>query len=379
MKKKGVLLGIVAAAAVFIVTAIVLYSCSGGGGSSVTGSSGTVALYATDNTTAFQQMAPPINDTDNVSQATATISKVTVLNTGSGASCDVLTTPVAINIANLSDVLQLLDVADCPAVPYNRLHIEFNKTVELINGGAQSTCSFVSFKDDSNRPNVLNCSGSVCTLDINGAINVLVDHPNNVALDFRLKDFDIMSFGTPSCSVTLKVSPIHGEEFEHLFYPESITGLVSNLTTSTDTFDLTKHHFVFHVMYSGITSTAQTGLDDLLTRAEQDGLRTRVTVSTIDFNTKTIDASHVFVKVEGLVSALSTTNHTFTITYEMGKTINVDYTDAVVKGPLADGAFAEVELYGFSGKSSDFLAAWVEVEFECTVPDDRKREMNTED
>jgi len=47
---------------------------------------------------------------------------------------------------------------------------------------------------------------------------------HKVALDFMLKDFDVDNFGTPSCSVTMKVSPIHGKEFEHLLRREAITG-----------------------------------------------------------------------------------------------------------------------------------------------------------
>jgi len=60
---------------------------------------------------------PPISMSD-YKQVIVTINKVTVLNTGSTATCDVLTTmttpstPLTINIANLSNVLQLLSVAD---------------------------------------------------------------------------------------------------------------------------------------------------------------------------------------------------------------------------------------------------------------------------
>jgi hypothetical protein len=364
MRKNSLFFGLVAGTAVLFLAAFLLYSCSGSG-STGTGASGTVALYATDNLSDYQQV-------------TATINKVTVLNTGSGASCDVLTTPTTINIANLSNVLQLLTAADCPAVPYNRLHIEFDRSVELMDSaGTQSSCAFVSYKDNSNRPNVLDCKGTTCTMDINGAVNVLVNHSNGLALDFKLKDFDIASFSTPSCSVTMKVSPIHGQGFGHLGYPERITGLVSSLTTSTHTFDLAKHHMVFHVVYSGITSTQQPGLDELLLRAQQDGLRTRVTASTIDFNTRTIDASEIFVKVEGLVSNLTATN--FTLTYRMGKTMTIDYSIASVTGALANDAWMEVKLYGFDGATSSFLAARVEVEYNCTVPYVLKRARNTED
>ena len=239
--------------------------------------------------------------------------------------------------------------------------------------------------------------GTTCTLDINGAVNVLMNQSNKLALDFKLKDFDVDNFGTNQCSVTLKVSPVHVESFKNLGRHEAITGLVSNLTTSTDTFDLTKHYMTFSVLYSGITSSQQPGLDDLLLRAEQDGLKTQVTATTFNFANKTfdswkmhenddgpisaltttIDASKILVKVEGLVSALTSTS--FTLSYDTGKTIDVDFTKAVVKGTLANNAQAEVKLYGFDTASTDFLAALVEVEFEASCPNDDRRDIDSDD
>jgi hypothetical protein len=108
-------------------------------------------------------------------------------------------------------------------------------------------------------------------------------------------------------------------------------------------------------------------------------LRTQVTTSTIDYANKTIDASEIFVKVEGLVPNLTTTNHTFTLTYKKGNTMTVDFSKAVVKGALANDAWAEVKLYGYDSANARFLAARVEVEYACTEPYDHKKEMNTED
>jgi len=365
MSKGKVIISAAAGVVLLMLSVFLFNSCSGGGGGGA--SSGTVALYATDNMSTYKQV-------------TATINKVTLMHTGSGASCVVLTTPAAIDIANLSDVLQLLSVADCPDVPYNRLHIEFDKTVELMDdAGNTSSCSFTSYKDEAHQVNRLQCNADTCVLDINGAVNVLVSQYSKVALDFRLKDFDVNDFGTAACSVTMKVSPLHGREFGHLFRREGITGIVSNLTTSTHSFTLSKQHLSLNVLYSGITSTHQPGLDDLLLRAQQDSLRTRVTASAIDYANRTIEAAEILVKAEGLVSNLTTTDHIFTITYKTGKTMTVDYGTAVVKGALANMAWAEVKLYGYDNTSTNFLAATVEVEYECTVPYDRKREMDTED
>jgi hypothetical protein len=132
-------------------------------------------------------------------------------------------------------------------------------------------------------------------------------------------------------------------------------------------------------LYSGITSSRQPGLDDLLLRAQQDSLRTRVTTSAIDYANRTIEASEVLVKAEGLVSNLTTSNHTFTLTDRKGKAITVDLSNALVKGTLANNAWAEVGLYGYDSVSNDFLAARVAVEHECTVPDNEKKAVGTED
>jgi hypothetical protein len=353
MNRKKLLLPVIAVTLVLGFSAFLLYSCGGGGGGGGNTSSATVGLYLTDDMSLFTQV-------------TATINKVQVLNTGSGASCDVLTTPTAVDIAQLANVMHLVSVAECPAVPYNRIHIEFEKSVELTSAptgsvpGTTSLCSFVSYKNEGNQPNKLVCSGTICALDINGAVNVLVNKPNKLALDFNLKEFDVDSFGTPStCSVTMKVSPIHAVEMEKLGHPEGITGLISNLSTTDQTFTLTRGKSTFSVLYSGITTTQQPGLGDLLQRAETDGLRVMVMSSSIDCLTKTITASAIVVKIEGPGSDLNTTTHTFTLTYKGGKTIPVDYSTAVVDGTLADGAWAEVKLFGFD--TLNYLASRVDV------------------
>lgn len=351
MNRKKVLFWAIAMTFVLGFSAFLLYSCSGGGGGGGS-SSGAVGLYLTDDMSPFTQV-------------TATIDKVQILNTGSGASCDVLTTPTAVDIAELANVMQLVAVAKCPTVPYNRIHIEFEKSVELSSGptatppNTTSLCSFVSFKDEGSKVNTLQCSGTTCSLDITGAVNVLVNQPNKLALDFNLKDFEVVSFGTPSsCAVTMKVSPLDAGEMEALDHPEGITGLISGLSTTNETFTLTREASTFNVLYSGITATQQPGLNSLLQLAETDGLRVKVMSSNIDFLTNTITASAIFVKIEGIISNLTTT--TFTLTFQGGKTIPVDYSAADVEGTLVDGAAVEVKLFGFDGVN--FLALKVDAD-----------------
>ncbi len=238
--KKKVLVGFIAAALIACFSAFLLYSCSGNNGSGTGGvAPGVVGLYITDDMSLFTRV-------------TATINSVQVLNTGSGDSCDMLTTPLAVNIAGLANVMHLASIVRCPAASYNRIRIEFEKNVVLATAatgtvpGTTSLCSFVSYKDAGNAPNTLSCSGTNCSLDITGAVNVLANQQSKLALDFNLKEFDVVGFGTPTtCTVTMKVSPLHAGEVEALGEPESITGLVSGLSTTGK--NLHAHERVFHV------------------------------------------------------------------------------------------------------------------------------------
>ena len=86
------------------------------------------------------------------------------------------------------------------------------------------------------------------------------------------------------------------------------TGLVSNLSTTAMTFDLTTRSTrTFNVLYSGISSTAQPDLGALLQRAQDDRLWTQVTASTIDLSTNAITADKIEVKVAGVISGLTGT------------------------------------------------------------------------
>jgi hypothetical protein len=335
--------------------AILFSSCSDhNGGNSAPAK---VGLYITDDMADYKQVV-------------ATVTKVQVLHTGSGAVCDLLTTPETLDIAELSQVLQLVTVSTCTAVPYNRIHLEFEKSVELMNSAdIASPCSFTSYKDQGTAPNVLQCNGSTCSLDINGAVNVLVNQQNKLALDFVLKDFVVRSFGDPAaCSVTMKVSPLHAMDMEARGHPEGVTGLISGLSTTDRTFNLTRGNTVFSVLYSGITSSRQPGLDSLLELAQAESLRVKVVSSSIDFSAQTISATAVYVKVEGTVSDLDAMARTFTLTYKADKTIVVDYSSAGVDGILDNGDWVALKLYGFEGEK--YLASKIEVREGSITTDD---------
>jgi len=319
-----------------LATGVLLNSCSSGGNSTPLSS---IALYVTDDLAGYKQVITTIN-------------KIDLKHTGSGASCNVFTGPLTLDIANLTGVMQLIDTASCPAVPYNRIHLEFGRNVALMDQADTSSCLFTSFLDQGNQPNTLTCGTSTCTLDINGAVNLLVTQQNKLALDFDLKSFKVANFGNPqTCSVTMKVSPLHAGEIEARKNPEAFTGLVSSLSSSDQTFTLTRGSTSFTVLYSGISTSLQPGLDTLLQRAQDDGLRVRVVASAIDLANSAITASSLYAKLEGTIAAggLDAANHLFTVIYKSGKSMVVDYGSAIVEGTLAEGAWVEIKLTGFDG------------------------------
>lgn len=350
MKNKIMLFGIFMGIVIIAASAILLFSCGGTGGAQT----GTVALYLTDDISDFQQV-------------TATITRVQVVHTGSNASCDILSTPVTIDITDLANVMHLVNVEECPAAPYNRLHIEFEKTVELTDkSGASSTCAFTTYKDEGNRPNAIQCDPgtNICFLDMTGAINVFANAMNKIALDFDLKEFEVELFDDPgACSVTMKVSPLHAAAMGHMDRPESISGSISDLDTDGKTFILTRGRTILMVDYSGIDETQQPGLSALLQLAVNDRLRVKVASSGIDLGAGSISASAVYVKVEGTVSNLDPAAQTFSLTYKMNRMITVFYgPPARVKGVITDTAWVEVKLYGYDSANSRYLAYQVELE-----------------
>lgn len=342
------------------VIAFMMYSCSSGGSGGA--ASGAVALYLTDDIADYRQV-------------TATVTKVQLRHTGSGAACDVQTDPMTVDITNLDGVMQLTGFTACPADQYNRIHLEFEKSVELTNPtGTVSSCVFTSYLDDQGRPNTLTCTTDSCSMDITGAVNVLANAVERLALDFDLKNFSVSGFGTPSCEVTMKVSPIHASGMGQGIRSEAITGFVSNLDAANDAFTLTHGRTSFSILYSGITDTQQPGLDTLLQRAQDDRLRARVAASGIDLSALTVSASQVFVKVEGTVDtgSLDTVARTFSVVYSSGtttKSLGVDYGAALVEGSLAEGGWVEVKLDGYL--PSGLFRAWkVEDEAEGTMTED---------
>jgi hypothetical protein len=281
-----------------------LFSCGGDGSVSVVASTGSVTFYATDDISNFQEV-------------TATVNKVQLVETGTNTTCDILTTPETMNLTDLASLFELLSRTECPAQSYNRIHIEFERSVPLVDntGFMNDTCMFTSYKDQNNNPNVLNCSRDTCSLDITGAINVLANKTSELALDFDLKNFDVSGLDGSNCSVTMKVSPLNASDMNGKMlqgYTTGVTGTISGLDTGARTFTITGKDMSFTVDYSGVT---QTGINDLLQLAENGGLQVGVRATDSGISSGTIAASAIYLRVKGTVSGLDTEAHTFDLAY----------------------------------------------------------------
>lgn len=353
-----------------------LSSCSSGSGGSGTDGSGTVAIFATATGTGDISLSTDVTSTETgtnldtggtpttgeggtdghsiFSHMTATITRIEIINKGNGASCTVLDEPSSLGIGELPNLMSFITEANCPAASYNRVVIEFERdfTVEDKEGD-ESSCTLTSFRGMGNQPNVLQCSGSVCTIEINGAVNVLMKQRNNLSLNFDIKEFDVQGFGTSdACTVTLKTTPICSSQTTTETpsgLPESVTGLVSHVSPSDQTFNLTQGRKTFTVLYSEISSSQQPGLEDVLQRAQDDGLRLTVLAADIKPAGGAIVASSLVMNIEGVVSDLNAEQGTCTLTYKHGRTIDIVYHDLANEGSLKNGDMIMLTVTGYDG------------------------------
>ena len=335
---------------VALLASVMLYACGGGDGGGASAGSTTVLGYVTDDLGPYDSVVLTLNSVQ--------------LRHTSGRSCEIIHGPLQIDAAELGrdQLVEHVDTTTCEAGPYNRLLVEIDDDValRLTPASQPQACKFVSYYDDnSNRPNRLACANGVCSLDVTGAVNLVAGNREHVALDADLKEFTVDTNVTP-CEVTLKVSPVHAGDKLAAGYRTSLSGTVSGLDAAVDRFVLTVAGSPYTIQYAGVTD--QDGLDALLGRAATDQLRTTVRCQTLDTATApptcsaqtvaTQPLKAIAVTAKGTISALDPGAHTFTLGYGSGTTLPVNYTEAVVlgkvDGTLANGAVAEVRLYGFA-------------------------------
>ena len=361
-----------------VITALLLaLSCGGGGGTDPqpgTGN-GKVALFITDNISFYKQVV-------------ATITGIRLVNSGTGGICEVLGTPVTLDIANLTNMAQYVNLAQCPAGHYNRIDIEFRRSVHLMDQrDATSACAFTSFIHESGERRSLACNPDtgICTLGIrggdrDGSVLVQEDRYNDLGIDFDLKKFTVADFGNPSaCSVTMTVYPVSATDMNSSGRAHSVTGGITDLDVAADTFVLSAGTTTLTVDYSGILPSLQPNIDKLLVAAQADGLSVNVLTGDVDLATRSISANRIFVKAAGTVSGVKGQPQqlSFVLTYQPAhqpeKTIAGSLkpqTDD--QGSFVDGAWVNVKFDGYDDddKKAAYLAAAIEVLPAGTVIDD---------
>jgi hypothetical protein len=318
---------------------LLAYSCGGGGGTS----GGTVTTYITDTPEDFMKLEVGIRE-------------VSLLNTGTGAECVVFSSDPAyrIDLIEVRNVLQLLDVSNCPAGPYNRLRIVMDKSpVEVIDEvGTSYTCELVDHDPDQNPniPNEVHCdpAGNTCYVLVNGAVNVLTNSNTDLILDFELKDSEVNLSSDP-CTVTFKVSPLHdrGERYEEL------EGRIS--CPDNGTFEITGGHgMTFTVDYSQIQ-----GIDNLLQFACEHSAKVEVECQSLSMSTAHCQAKEIEVEVRGTVDKIN--GGIYTIRMDQGTTISVELEQGKEpEGDVNQGTEVEVELVGYDGSNDVYIASEIE-------------------
>lgn len=341
-----------------VVFSIVAFLSCGSGKTDTTpnSSTGQVSLYFTDNIAGFKQVV-------------LTVQKVQLINSGTRTNCNLLVSPVSMDIPRLANLMQFVDVADCQAGPYNRIHIELDQNVELMDeAGARSGCRFTSYLDSSNKLNTLQCAAGACTLDINGAVRrgaleILASRNNKLALDFDLKSFTVENFGDPSaCSVTMKVTPLEDSEIMQREDREGISGGIFNLDTIMRSCTVRKGQRPFTMSYAGISDATQPGLDILLQTAQDERFITVIQTTKLDLDTRILEASALSMKVRGFVQALNASSNTFTLKYRQPNLMmQVSFDPTAVDGVLGNESEVEVKLSGYDSVNGIYHAERVAV------------------
>lgn len=315
---------------------------------------GTVALFLTDNISYYKQVV-------------ATVNSVRLVNSGVQEVCEMMKSPVTLDIANLALNAQLVDAGACAAGQYNRIDIEFLQDVRLMDKKKDAQCSFTSYLAENGLVTPLQCDPvtRVCTLSIRsaerqGGVPVMREAITPLVLDFDLEQFTVANFDTVStCSVTMKVVPRDAAELNTSIFARSVTGSISALNTDSKTFVLTNGGMVFFVDYSRVLPSLQPGLDTLLPTAETEQFHVQVQAGSIDLATNRVVATGVYAIVEGTVS--NPTSTTFTLTYQPSPALSlpVNYLASKIGGEIVFGAWVSLKLDGY--QDGEYLVGHGEV------------------
>ena len=266
-----------------VLLATAFFISCGGGASSGGASTGSVAFYVTD------------SPEDDYEWVKINVNDVQLVHTGTDTSCDILNGTITnLDITDLSSALRFVQSSECKSRSYNRIHVEFDEDEKVTlkeDMMEPFKCNFTSYKDENNNPKTLQCNEDTCFIDINGAVNVLANQNNKLALDFELKDFEIDRSVDP-CTVTIKVSPLHASGIKEKIddgYNEGISGFIFSLTENS--FKIILGGEEFTVFYDNTD-----GIYNALLLAQSDTLEVEVEASIIDLDKNEITASAIYIE-----------------------------------------------------------------------------------
>ena len=349
--------GVIAVLFLIIAAGAMLANCGGGGGSAP-GTSATAAGSPSGGSASGASQAASVglfmtDDASGFQQVSAVINAVTLLNTATGQSCTVLSSPVNINLANLADVMELVRTSNCPAGSFDTVRMAFSNAVGLTDSnGTSDTCTLTSFSPGQPSPDTLSCSGANCTMDLSSPVSAAAGQNNRVGLDFDLKNFNVTGFGNGACSMTMRVNSLSASQMDAKGFHPGISGMVANATGNTVTINTGTRSFIVnaasmgHPDFQGFMQTAQT-----------KGIPALADCTNFDFNAGTCQASQVSAIAAGRISNLDPSNHTFMLTLNDGTQLNVAFPNASVKGMPENGQLSVVNLLNLNASAGSMSDA----------------------
>ena len=360
---------------VVIAVATLLSSCGGTVKDPQPGSGqGKVALFITDNISMFKQVV-------------GTVTGVRLLRSGVEAmTCDVLSAPLTLDIANLTDIAQYLDLKECKAGRYNYIEISIKRDVHLMDQlNNTSACTLTRIQNMNGSTDRLDCDPDtgICTVGIQGGVRgdwvtVQEDRYNDLGIDFNLKEFTVDDFGEHDCSVTMVAATISASDFNESGRAHSVTAPIDGLDTTARTFTLLANGASLTVQYSTVkTPQRLSEIDALLQKAQAEGLKVNVRTAAIDLKSASMNATEIYLKLAGTVSGLSGNKRSFALTYGPSHSVLVSVDPSHInpardiQGVLANGVWTDVRFGGYSSSNGGTYEAYgVEVLPDGTVLDD---------
>lgn len=354
---------------------LLLSSCGGTVKDPESGSgNGKVALFVTDNISFYKQVV-------------MTVTGVRLINSGVAANtCEVLSAPVTLDIANLTDMAQYLDLTECKAGRYNRIDIDIRKSTQLMDQiDRPSSCTFTSVVNLDGLVSPLTCNETtgICTVSIQGGVRgewttVQEDRYNDLGIDFNLKQFTVADFGLPTCAVTMAAATISASDFNESGRAHSATASIADLDTVARTFTLLANGASLSVDYSTVKTPQRLNeIDVLLQKAEAERLKVNVRTGGIDLGNASLSATEVYLKIAGTVSGLAGNKRSFTLTYGSSQSLLVSVDPSHInpaldiQGTLAEGVWTDVRFGGYSSANGGAFDAYaIEVLPDGTVLDD---------